>query len=53
MQDIKQNAPKGATHYVNVYEETIYCKIMKSQLYGYSVEHGWYKFYGNIPIKPL
>lgn len=52
-EEIRKSAPKGATHYNLIFGDIIYCKIVSSQLYGYADGIGWYKYYGNIPIKPL
>lgn len=53
IEEIRKNRPEGATHYTVVLGKAIYCKIISKQLYGHANSIGWYKFYSNIPIKPL
>lgn len=53
IEEIRKAAPSGATHYNLVLGDIIYCKIISNQLHGYADSIGWYKYYGNIQVKPL
>lgn len=53
IEQIRNNAPEGATHYFFNKGYVIYCKYIGSQLYTYEHSLGWFKTYGNITTKPL
>lgn len=50
---IKENAPKGATHYYNSSNGVHYCKLIGSNVYTFDANNKLYKTYGNMTIKPL
>ena len=52
-QEIKANAPSGATHYYTSSSGVHYCKLIGNEIRTYDQNNKLYKTYGNITIKPL
>lgn len=52
-QQIKANAPDGATHYYTSSDGIHYCKLIKNEVWTFDFNGKLYKTYGNITIKPL
>lgn len=53
IEQIRKNAPDGATHYYNSSDGINYCKIIKNELWTFDSNSKLYKIYGNITVKPL
>lgn len=53
IEQIRKNAPEGATHYYSSPVGIHYCKLIRSELWTFDENNKLYKTYGNITIKPL